>query len=193
MKKREIYYIIAVLLLVINTFMMTKEVQYIRLPSKTNTKVITNTLPVKTVPVDGTLTIPKVVRFEQQKNDTLLKLYNDAIDSIQKLQLFKEVISERTYREELKDSVQTITVETTVTGFMREQNISYVTNPVNIEKKSLKSRTSLYLGGFSLLPTESERPISLGADLNIVTKSNIFSIGIDNQRNIKAGLAFKLF
>lgn len=186
------YVVIAGLLIYIQS--MEKGVEYVTLPPKVNTKVITTPQPVsrgtQEIKVDGVL---KVVEIPNPVNDTLLTAYTTALDSLEQLKLYKEAVTERMYHEQLVDSVQTIDVHTSVTGWMREQKITYRTNPVTVERKSLRSPLSVYAGGFVTLPTLPSTYMNVGGMLNIKTKKQLYSVGYDTESKIHLGVGFRLF
>lgn len=179
MKLKHILPYVIIAGLVVYLLTMEKGVEYITLPPKVNTKVITTPHP--------------IVTGERVLNIELKTQYEKAKTQAVKDSIFEKAITQRTYVEELKDSVQTITVTSKVTGTLDEQIISYKTNPVTIERKTLKSRTSLYVGGFTSIPSRPEQTFNAGALLNLKTKNKIYSIGYDTDRRITAGVTFKLF
>jgi len=166
----------------------------ILIPSKEAIKVVTNPQPV--VKVDSLYLSNGEIRLVSVKNPVnqeLLTKYNQAKDSLSKLQVYKDAITEREYVEYLKDSVQTVTVKSKVIGTLTEQIISYRTNPISITKKSLKSNTEVFIGGFTGLPTDPiYNRFTLGANLNIKSKKVLYSIGYDTDRRLTLGAAFKI-
>lgn len=185
------YVIIALLLVYI--FSIKREVITVEIPSKNNSKLILKPKPV--VRLDSTL-LPsmeyRVVQIPNPINQELLSKYNQAKESLTKLQVFKEAVTQREYIETLKDSTQTITVRSKVTGTLDEQIISYRTNPITIERKSLKSSTELYLGAFSTISSDLKQNLNVGVQANLKTKSKIYTIGYDVQKNIHLGISFKI-
>ena len=137
----------------------------------------------------------RIVNVPNPVNQELLEKYNKATDSLSKLELHKEAITERLYKETLTDSVQTITVSSKVIGTLKEQKISYKTNPVNIEIKSKKPSLEVFAGGTTTIPTEVGQKIGLGATLSLLNKnkSQIYSVGYDANKNVIVGVSFKLF
>lgn len=164
-------------------------------PSKEAMKVITNPQPV--VKVDSLYLSSgeiRLVSIPNPVNQELLTKYNQAKDSLSKLQVYKDAITEREYIEYLSDSVQTVTVRSKVIGTLTEQIISYRTNPITITKKSLKSNTEVFIGAFTGLPTDPiNNRFTLGANLNIKANKNLYSLGYDTDRRLTLGVSFKLF
>ena len=192
--KKVAPYLVIVLLL-IYIFTLEKEVEVIRLPARENSVLITNPKPV--VLRDTFLVNNGQIRIIERRNKVnqeLLQKYNSLKDSVSKLQVFKEAITERKYVETLIDSTQTITVESSVIGTLTEQKISYRTNPITIERKSLKTPMQVYLGAFTTLPTNLAEPrLAVGANLNIKHNKTIYNIGFDTEQRVTVGASFKLF
>ena len=192
--KKVAPYLVIVLLL-IYIFTLEKEVEVIRLPARENSVLITNPKPVvlrDTFLVDNSRI--RIIERRNKVNQELLQKYNSLKDSVSKLQVFKEAITERKYVETLIDSTQTITVESSVIGTLTEQKISYRTNPITIERKSLKTPMQVYLGAFTTLPTNLAEPrLAVGANLNIKHNKTIYNIGFDTEQRVSVGASFKLF
>lgn len=199
-KKYVPYYIIAALLLYI-LMIGKKETVEIVIPSKTGSVEISNPKPEKevdTVYIDTTDQTKgfRLVEVENPLNQELLQKYEEAVkanDSLQAVKVFKEAIKERKYTERLEDSVQVITVRSEVVGTLKRQSIAYKTKEQVIQVKTKRIRPSVYLGGFSNLPTIPEGLPTFGVQVQIANKKRIITFGIDNQKQIHVGLALKLF
>lgn len=200
-KKTIPYLIIAGLLVYI--FSMEKEIIQVKIPSKENSVKIADPISevrvdtiYKTVFRDGKRKVVKeVVTVENPVNKDLLDKYEEAKKSNDSLlldKIFREAITERLYTEKLVDSVQTITVKSEVIGTLKSQIISYKTNPQTITIKKWK-RASIYIGGFSYLPTIDGESISVGLQLQVVNKKRVLTFGFDNTKKVHVGIAFKLF
>tara|TARA_R110000822_G_scaffold209927_1_gene345762 strand:+ start:71 stop:655 length:585 start_codon:yes stop_codon:yes gene_type:complete len=193
MKFHEVapYLIIVILLIYIVNL---KKYDNILISEKFATKVIINPEPVvlrDTVFLDNNVIILKERR--PVVDSVLLDKYNSLKDSISKTQVFKEAITQRTYKEELKDSVQTITVTSKVTGTLTEQIISYSTNPITIERKSLRSDLSVFIGGFTSLPSQTITDnFALGINMHVQKGKTMYSLGYDTQKRIQIGVSFKI-
>lgn len=192
MKFRDLapYLLLAISLVYI--FRQQKDPQVFFMPPKENAKVISNPMPII---LRDTLTIAgeQIIRVKTNPvNIDLLEKYTKLKDSISKLDLYKDAITERTYKEEVKDSLQTIEVTTVVLGTLKEQMISYKTNPIKVEIKSSDRKKSVFIGVYSQLPTELINP-SVGLSASIVSKKTMITIGYDTQKRLMLGTSIKLF
>jgi len=98
----------------------------------------------------------------------------------------------RDYIGILDDSLQVVTVETRVNGFLREQVITYTTKEQKF-KVPIKTRKRLYAGGVFIMPTQIGRQPTLGGQINIVSKKTLFSLQYDLQGTAQAGINFRIF
>lgn len=195
--KRTIPYIIIAALLLYILMIDTSEKKVITIaPSSGEIQIDTPKPEVRTDTVTITekgKVIKQVVEVENPINKELLKKYNDAKDSIQKLKVFKESIRERLYVETLTDSIIRITVKSETVGTLKSQNISYTTKAREIEVNTGKRKPALYLGAFTTIPTEGQGEIDIGANLTLTNKKNTFTLGVTQKKTIHLGIAFKLF
>ena len=194
MKLRDwIPYIIIAALLVYISF-GKNEIEYVEVPAKENTRLITNPKPVV---LQDTIRLInggfQIVVKEREIDTTLLNKYKTLRDSIERLQVFKDAITLRNYVEQLTDTVQTITVESQVTGTLNSQRISYRTNPLKIPIKAVKNRASFFTGVYATLPQLPNEVPAVGLNLSLQNKTQIYTIGYDTQERIHVGVAFKLF
>lgn len=199
-RKNIPYLIIAVLLIYISMINNSEPIE-INIPSEKNTVEITD--PIPEVRFDTTFvyrdSIREVINIKKIKNplnEALLKDYEAAVkenDSLKQLQLFKEAITENTYTEVLKDSIQTVTVKSEVIGILKKQTISYDTKPKTIIVKARKIKPSIYLSGFTSSRIESFNLNSYGIKAQLINKKRAFGLGIDNNNNIYFELGIKLF
>lgn len=192
MNKRELVAWIAVLVLAVMFARKDVEIVEIQLPVRTNTKVITNPAPI----ADNNTKI--ITHFETLKvinpaNDSLIKAHLRLRDSLSRLNNFIEVTKQRDYVELLEDSLQVITVETRVRGFMQEQIIKYKTKPQTVKIKVKNGRKGLYAGGFITMPQQTGLNPSLGGAINIVSPKKVFTLGYDTNKTLSAGVTFKIF
>lgn len=202
-KKNIPYFVIAAL--VIYILMIGKsEVIEVKIPSKENSVKISGPEPevrvdtiYKNVFVDGKKVVQKqVVEVENPVNKELLQKYEEAVranDSLQQVKVFKDAIKERKYTERLEDSVQVITVKSEVIGTLKSQLIEYKTKEQVIEVKTKRMRPTVYVGGFSSLPTIPDASPTFGVQLQIANKKRVLTFGIDNQKTVQVGIALKLF
>lgn len=180
MRYRDIIYLVIILALVLYIASSLNDRTLVAVPTKINSKVISHPQP--------------VAKPDTILNKELLSEYKAAPDSLAKLQVFKKSVTQREYVETLEDSVQTITIKSTVTGTLDEQIISYRTNPFTMEKESPRSNTSIYLGAFTRFSTISPlQETHIGINLHLAHKKKLFTIGYDTSKSITAGIAFKLF
>jgi hypothetical protein len=135
----------------------------------------------------------KIKEVPNPINQELLAQYNSLKDSIAKQKFVEDAITERIYRETYQDSIQRITVETEVIGSMKSQKVDYTVFEQQAEIRSPESRTRLDMGVFTSIPTNGTNAPSIGTRLNLMTPKRTYSLGYDNQHNITAGIAFKLF
>lgn len=185
------YIIIAILTIVLMS--RKDEVRTITLPEKSGSFQVSQPEPITlydTIKEAGTT---KVVEIPNPVNQSLLDKYNSLKDSISKLEQYKEVITERTYKETFKDSIQEITIESEVIGTLKSQKVDYRIYPQTIEVKTKKPTYNVFLGTFTTIPTHNTNAPVIGANISLKTTKNIYQIGYDTQRNITAGISFKLF
>lgn len=203
-KKIKWYHLAIVGLLIYILLFTGSEIVEVKIPSKENSFEIKDPIPevrIDTVEVEvlvnGKKVIEeKIVEVENPVNKELLQKYEEAVkskDSLQQLKIFKEAVKERRYTETLQDSVQTITVKSEVVGTLKSQSISYKTKEQVLKVKVKKIRPSIYVGGFSRIPTIVGEEISFGVQLNIVNKRNSFGVGFDNQKNVLISYTFNPF
>ena len=131
----------------------------------------------------------KVVEVPNEVNEELLDKYNSLKDSVAKLDFVKEAITERTYNETFQDSTQRITVESKVIGTLKSQRVDYTIFPQQIEVKAKRPKYSLYAGTYSIVQPNT----SIGAELTLQAPKTNYTIGYDSNKNLMAGVAFKIF
>ena len=172
---------------------MKKEVKVITVPAKTNSQTFSSPTPIQRLDtIHTSSTNYEVIKIPDPINQELLEKYEKAQDSIVKLNLYKEAITEREYKEVLSDSVQTITVHSKVIGTLTEQIISYTTNPITLEIKSKRSSAEVFLGGFTTIPTMPTGSLDVGGQLSIKTKNQLYNIGYTVNGSVMAGISFKI-
>lgn len=120
------------------------------------------------------------------ENDSLIDLFSVSGDSI-KYELYKESIAIREYKEEFKDTFQTINVETTTRGEILKQSVSYKTNPFNITVDTLitmETRTNkrLLMGELEIgYGVFNDQQLIIKPGISLITNSNSFGISIDSE------------
>jgi len=150
-----------------------------------------------------TIKKPEPYKVKNSLNNELLIKYNEAKSKIERLELYKESIVEREYKEVFKDSVQEIEIFTRVQqGRVLEQAISYKIDPYLLRvrdtlrispKDFLRNK---FLGGIELgMPLEPQidmpNIIAKGTIYFQNKKDNILSLGIDTRKTIWAGYIIK--
>ena len=132
----------------------------------------------------------EVVRVANPINQALLKQYQSLKDSVSRLEQYKEVITERTYKETYTDSTQSITVESEVIGTLKSQKVDYKIFPQTVEVKTKTQKYHLY-GGISTIitPTPTIEP-----KLTLKSPKMLYSVGYNlNEKSITAGVQIKIF
>lgn len=169
-----------------------EEIRTITIPSKSNSVIIDAPKPIvihDTIFLKSGDTIYKPL--VNPVNQELLKKYINITDSISQVEFVKDVITERTYKETLSDSTQTVTVKSLVRGTLLNQSISYITKPSEFVIKPInKVKRELYIGA------QLENSISPSIGLNISLRSkkkHIYTIGYNTNKNFIIGIAFKIF
>lgn len=190
--RKYIPYIIIALLLALLVF-RESETTIITIPEKKGSFEQKNPEPIVRYDTIYEAGETKIKEVPNPINQELLAEYNSLKDSISKQKFVEDAITERTYRETYQDSIQKITVETEVIGTMKSQKVDYTVYEQQTEIRSSKSRTRLDVGVFTSIPTNGTNVPSIGARLHLATPKRTYSLGYDNQHNITAGIAFKLF
>lgn len=199
------YHLVIAALLLYLIFFNGKEIVEVKIPSKENAIKIENPVPevrVDTVEVEvfvngKTIVKEKIVEVENPVNLDLLKRYEKAIDSIGKKEIFVDLAKERTYIENLEDSIQVIKVESNVVGLLKSQSISYKTKEKVIQVKGSEKRNKVYASVYypniqNLFDGNNFAP-TMGLKLDLANKKNIYSLGVDSNKNVFVGFGIKLF
>lgn len=179
-------------LLIFLLYSRETKIEYIEIPAKQGSFINRTPEPIiryDTIQLKEKATIVKV---ENPVNQELLEAYNKANDSIGKLNILMDAITERNYNEVYEDNVQKITVNSKVIGRLTEQQINYLIKPSTVELKVPEKALKLFLGADLEVPLRRENIISAGVNLNAQYKNKLITIGINNNQNIRAGIAFKL-
>lgn len=140
-----------------------------------------------------------VIYKENPVNKDLLKKFKDASN---KLELYKKAIEENEYIEIFEDSIQKITVYSKTQGKLLEQSIEshikekeiphYTTTITKTVIK--KDNNRLFVGGGISIPTIPSEPFRYeGGILYKNKKNNIWSLKIDNKKNISIGYYFNIW
>ena len=191
--KREYFLWFAILVLAVLFLRKETEIVEVTLPVRTNTKVITNPLPINEGNKTLLITNFKTIKVRNPVNDTLVKRYLAQRDSLSRLNTFIDAVRLRDYVELLDDSLQTIKVESRVNGYLREQIITYTTKPQKVEVE-IKDRKRLYAGAELVMPTQGlQQTPTLGAMINLVSQKNVLTVGYDLRGTVKVGLTLRIF
>tara|TARA_R110000823_G_scaffold266679_4_gene386429 strand:- start:1576 stop:2160 length:585 start_codon:yes stop_codon:yes gene_type:complete len=191
--KREYFLWFAILVLAVLFLRKETEIVEVTLPVRTNTKVITNPLPINEGNKTLLITNFKTIKVRNPVNDTLVKRYLAQRDSLSRLNTFIDAVRLRDYVELLDDSLQTIKVESRVNGYLREQIITYTTKPQKVEVE-IKDRKRLYAGAELVMPTQGiKQTPTIGAMINLVSQKNVLTVGYDLRGTVKVGLTLRIF
>jgi len=99
-------------------------------------------------------------------------------------------IEVNTYKEEYKDDVQKITVETESQGIITKQKINYEIFPQTVEVKSKKDAINLYLG----IEAQISPSVEVSPTIYIVTPKVLYKAGYNIQNKaMTVGIAFNPF
>ena len=185
--KKYIPYIVIAILLAILVF-RKQETVTITVPEKKGQFVVVEPEPVIEYDTIYKAGETKLVEVPNPINQELLEQYQSLKDSVAKLDFVKEAITKRTYKETFRDSTQQITVESKVIGTLQSQKVDYTIFPQQIEVKTKRPQYSLYAGTYSILQPNT----SIGAKLTLQAAKTNYTIGYDSNKNLMAGISFKI-
>lgn len=180
-----------------------KEPEVIMIPAQENEFTVEN--PVAEVRFDTIykdlirkVEIEKIVYKENPVNKELLSKYEKAMidnDSLKQLELFKEAVTERNYKQTFEDSVQTITVQSEVIGTLKLQSLKYNIKPRQIIIPATVMKPSLFVGGFSYMDVKNLGAPVVGVNISFLNKEKkkSFTFGYDTQKSVHIGMNIKLF
>jgi len=145
---------------------------------------------------------PKFIEKESKVNIELLKKYNALLsskDSVAKLDLYKEAITENSYNESYEDKLVKIDIYTKVIGTVLKQAATYQIKPSTI---SIKDTTEIiygnpkvnkvYIGAEVLIPFNQEK-LALKGSLYFQNKNdNIITAGYDTNGIWSVGYIYKI-
>lgn len=124
---------------------------------------------------------PKIIIKENPVNEELLKQYKRLQDTLKQLDMYRDAITIRSYKEVYKDDNIAIEVDSKAQGYLTNQNIKYSLKP--------KKKFSLYTGIETTITTQ---PVYTGK-LYLQSEKMIYSVGYNNEKVLSAGIAIKLF
>jgi len=195
---RLIPYIIIAVLGLLLYFSLTKEAEVIEIPVEIEVPV-----PVVEVQFD-TVREPYPVYIEGKKEiDSLyFEKYTNLKDSVSKMELFKDAIEVRQYKETVEDDTIKIDISMRVIGFLKEYQVNYKTKPRTIKidttlSVAIPKKVKIFLGGELGLPLFNIMNLDnipiFKANLLIKTKKDkIYSLSLDSSGRAWAGIYFKL-
>jgi hypothetical protein len=145
-----------------------------------------------------TIYLPKPYKVENSVNTELVKKYNAQKDTIAKLEMYKDAITERNYNEIYEDSTVKIDIYTKVQGKLLQQAPKYFVKPVTVVFKDTTiinynkpPRNKILVGIEAGLP-KIDNPILKGSVYFQNKKDNIITIGYDSNKTIWAGYIIRL-
>lgn len=175
-KSREIIGLLVIVILTLLLFRNcdnTTPVEPVNAETKINFKTPTYKNTIDTFYVDSIVYITKLVPTE---NDSLLKKYLELKDSIKKLEMYKEAIAIREYKQTYKDSTQKVEVYSKTRGELITQTLSYEIYP-----KTYTIDTNIVINA----PIVPQKYLNLGVGYNFSTQVPVLhtSFIYINKRN----------
>ncbi|MDG3582058.1 hypothetical protein [Galbibacter pacificus] len=125
-----------------------------------------------------------IITIENPVNTKLLNDFKQLSDSLERIKMYEDAITKRTYREVYKDSTATIEVESEVQGYLTKQKVKYTINEREIKQKGF----NLYTG---VETTVTTKPVITGK-LYLQRNRTIYTIGYNSEKQIIVGVGFKL-
>lgn len=194
LRKRDIIFVIIIILLVAGIYFMLsrpREKEIVKVPYKVEIEV-----PGKQGKSD-TIYLPRPYPVPQKNpvNDSILNLYVTAKDSITKLNLYIQAITEQSYVEHYRDTVQDIRVYSKVRGSLLEQQVSYTQYPSTIESEGeteveIPKYNELYWklsAGTRVLPNLQFKPVLEGEFILKNKRDELFSIEGNTRGDVLLG------
>lgn len=177
------YIVITVLalLLSLQNCSSEEESNTITIPEKKGSVVIEKPEPIiryDTIYKDSI--IEKVVKVENPVNQELLKKYQEAQDSLQRIKLFKDAITERRYEEEFNQDGVTVTVNSDVIGTLKRQEVSFLIPEQQINYKNPSE--GLYLGAGVGVSHRSLQLPEPEINLSFLKNKSMYSIGVGTDK-----------
>lgn len=137
----------------------------------------------------------KTINLTNPVNDSLVKAYEKSQDSICKLQLYIDVVSEREYLTEYNNDTINLKVYSKTQGVLLSQKPSYVikSRTVDVPIKAKEQKFATYLG-VDIFDNRSFNNFGVKASLGFQNKNkDILTIAYDTRQNIYLGYSIKLF
>lgn len=154
-----------------------------------------------TIYIDSIVYKDRIVYRDLGVNKELERKYLEAKDSIAKLKLHLDAITERKYSLTYTDSTQEVNVHSWIRGKLIKQNIDYTVFPKNVRidtTVSIEQKEKIRLWGKAslraplLYTPEQYNPFMGKADVVIKNKRNqLYELGIDSQGGIWLGFGME--
>ena len=145
---------------------------------------------------------PFIVDIPNPVNQELLDKYTTLKDSVAKVKMFKEAITENEYNETYEDENVKIDVYTKVRGKLLKQAPNYFIKPSKITIQDTTAIITPYTpkphlyGGIEIgvnIPKNNYKPIIKGNLIFQNKKGNSINVGYDTNKNVWVGKTWKLF
>jgi hypothetical protein len=151
-------------------------------------------IPSKTKYVYTTLK-GKTIYLTNPVNDSLVKEYEKATDSICKLQLYLDAISEREYLTEYDNDTINLKVYSKVQGTLLKEKPSYVIKTRSVEtSKLIKEQKFAMYAGVDVFDNKLFNNFGVKASLGFQNKNkDILTFSYDTHKNFYLGYSVKLF
>ena len=208
--KKDVAYILAILIVVILLFKQCNNKQVIKEVETTDTikKVIPKVLVIPEIKgeiklKDSLIPLKKLTE-NHEKFKYLTKRLKEKLlkadDSIKRLNTFLEAIKLREYKKTYSDSLTEISVRSMVSGFLYDQDITYKL----LEREVKYLDTTIYITKTIDHFPEPKRMVFAGGGVNTKgtfeaslllknRKNLIFGLGYDSEENINAKVYIPLF
>lgn len=153
-----------------------------------------------TVYLTDTLYKDRFTVREEPINKLLIDRYTEAVDSIEKLNLYIKAITQREYTVEFTDSIQNVRVYSHVQGELLAQSINYHILPRKIKVDTtlaipMKNKVKVFMlseVGSSILELPDNPNIVGKASLILKNRrDNLFSFSVDTREMLWFGFGFK--
>ncbi len=147
-------------------------------------------IEIRTPEIEGSFVSDTLVPVITYRPETVLVKTFIASDSISKIDIYKEAVSEREYVEVFKDSNQVITVNAKVEGVMKDLTVNYTILPKVIKVPENRS-IELYVGA-EVNPLDPFN--SIEAKASLVIDKSMYSYGYNfTSKTHTVGYSFNLF
>jgi hypothetical protein len=191
------YFIIIILITIIflqrSCYNKSKSIVNVPEIKGTFTTVTPKEIPSKTKYVYKTLK-GKEIHLTNPVNDSLVRQYEKANDSICKLNLYLDAISQREYLTEYDNDTINLKVYSKVQGTLLEQKPTYVikARKLNSVERVKESKFAVYTG-VDIFDNKSLNNFGTKASLGFQIKNkDILTLSYDTNKNIYIGYSIKL-